>query len=55
MIPPYVKILLLTSLLIIKVNTTTFWYVDNGNKVPINGEVSIPLTNEHQIVVIGIE
>lgn len=55
MIPPYVKILLLTSLLVIKVNTATFWYVNNGSKTPINGEVKIQLVDNDYQLVIGIE
>lgn len=55
MIPLYVKIVLLSTLIIIKVNCSYFWYTINGSKTAINTEVSIGLTEIEQRIVIGIE
>ena len=55
MIPPYVKIILLSTLIVIKVNCPYFWYIKKDVKIPINTEVRVELTGIEQRIVIGIE
>ena len=55
MIPLYVKIVLLSTFIIIKVNCSYFWYMEKDIKIPINTEISLELPKIEQRIVMGVE